>query len=95
MTTIEPDYSPQGLTDLADANLRIYRDAVDLAYRRGYTDGHQDAALADDEFLEALAARIRHDDELREAVQAVMRQTRTAITVQANRRKTNEGRRAA
>jgi hypothetical protein len=92
---IELDYSPQGLVHLAEANLRIYRDAVDLAYRRGYADGERHARLTDAEFLDALDARIRADDELREAVQKVIRSTTAAIDAEKYRRKRDEGRRAA
>lgn len=66
-------------------HLRIYRDATALAYQRGYADGERDARMSDAEFLDALAARIQSDDELREAVQAVIRQTITAIDAHAYR----------
>ena len=95
VTAIELDYSPQGLAHLAEANLRIYRDAVALAYQRGYEDGQRAAQLEDADFLEALALRIRADDELREAVQAVIRSTTAAIDAEKYRRKRDEGRRAA
>lgn len=65
--------------------MRIYRDATALAYQRGYADGERDARMSDAEFLDALAARIQADDELREAVQAVIRQTTAAIDAHAYR----------
>lgn len=91
----EPDYSPQGRGDLAEANLRIYRDATALAYQRGYADGERDARLTDAEFLDALAKRVQEDDELREAVQKVIRSTTAAIDAERYRNKTRKGARAA
>lgn len=41
--------------------------------------------MSDAEFLDALAVRIQADDELREAVQAVIRQTTAAIDAHAYR----------
>lgn len=90
-----PRYSVHDARDLYQAGYQIGREHGEwTGYRRGYSDGHhageEHARLTDDEFLDALALRIRHDDELREAIQAVMRATRTAITVEANRRTTTE-----
>ncbi|GAA4512270.1 hypothetical protein [Brevibacterium yomogidense] len=70
-----------------EVDLRIYRDATDLAYRRGYEDGRLAQALTDDEFIEAVARFCLDAQRLDRDIAQVVRETIAALEAQRFRMK--------
>ncbi|MYM20977.1 hypothetical protein GSY69_13675 [Brevibacterium sp. 5221] len=68
-----------GMTVTASDMNRVHRSAIEygygLGYADGYTAGEQAAALSDDEFLAALARRVRAADVLEDHLQQTLKAT--------------------
>lgn len=68
-------------------DLRIYRDAIDLAYRRGYEDGRNAQQLTDEELIEAVASFVLDQQRLERDISAAIRSTIAALEAEKYRRR--------